>query len=162
MSNLQISKDTVVSINYELSDSSGKTIEKPSSPMSYLHGGYQGIFPAVENALDGKRVGDACEVSMEPGDAFGNYDEKLVRVEPKDRFPENVSVGMQFEGAPEGTNHYTIYTVTDVADDKVVVDGNHPLAGVSLVFNCTVTEVRAATSEELEHGHVHGPDGHHH
>lgn len=159
---MQISRDTVVSISYELSDASGRTIEKTSSPISYLHGGYQGIFPAVEQALDGKQVGDACEVQMEPEDAFGDYDEKLVRVESRDRFPENVSVGMRFEGAPEGSNQYTIYTVTDIADDKVVVDGNHPLAGMSLKINCMVTEVREATSEELAHGHVHGPDGHHH
>ena len=159
---MQISRDTVVSIKYELSDSSGRMIEKTSSPISYLHGGYQGIFPAVEKALDGKQVGDACEVQMEPEDAFGDYDEKLVRVESRDRFPENVSVGMQFEGAAEGSNQYTVYTVTDIADDKVVVDGNHPLAGLSLVFSCMVTEVREATHDELEHGHVHGPEGHHH
>ena len=129
---MQISRDTVVSINYELSDSSGKLIEKTSSPISYLHGGYRGIFPRVESALDGKQVGDACEVLLEPEDAFGDYDEKLVRVESRDRFPENVSVGMQFEGAPEGSEQYIIYTVTDIADDRVVVDGNHPLAGKSL------------------------------
>ena len=159
---MEISQDTVVSINYELSDSSGRLIEKTSSPISYLHGGYQGIFPVVETALDGKQAGDACEVLMEPDDAFGDYDEKLVRVEPRERFPENVSVGMQFEGAPEGSEQYIIYTVTDIADDRVVVDGNHPLAGKSLVFSCTVAEVREATGEELEHGHAHGPDDHHH
>ena len=149
---MQIAKDMVVSINYELSDSAGAMIEKTSSPISYLHGGYQGMFPAVETALDGKTIGDAC----------GDYDEKLVRVEPRDRFPENVAVGMQFEGAPEGSSRNTIYTVTDIAEEKVVVDGNHPLAGRSLVFSCTVTDVRAATSEELAHGHVHGPGDHHH
>ncbi|UCD68852.1 MAG: FKBP-type peptidyl-prolyl cis-trans isomerase [Betaproteobacteria bacterium] len=159
---MQISRDTVVSINYELSYLSGKLIEKTSSPMSYLHGGYQGIFPVVESALEGKRAGDACEVLMEPEDAFGDYNEQLVIVEPRERFPGNVSVGMHFEGAPEGSEQYLIYTVTDVADDRVVVDGNHPLAGKSLVFNCTVTEVREASSEELAHGHVHGPGGHHH
>ena len=157
-----IAQDTVVSINYELSDSAGRLIEKTSSPISYLHGGYRGIFPVVESALDGKQVGDGCEVLMEPDDAFGDYDEELVRVEPRERFPENVSVGMQFEGAAEGSQQYMIYTVTDIADDRVVVDGNHPLAGKSLVFSCTVTEVRAATGDELAHGHVHGPDGHHH
>jgi len=162
MKNMQIARDTVVSIHYELSDASGKLIEKTPSPISYLHGGYQGIFPMVENALDGKQAGDACEIRMEPSDAFGDYDEKLVRVEPRERFPESVSVGMQFEGAPEGSDHVAIYTVTDIADDKVVVDGNHPLAGLSLVFNCTVTEVREATEEELAHGHVHGAGGHHH
>jgi FKBP-type peptidyl-prolyl cis-trans isomerase SlyD len=159
---MEISRDTVVSINYELLDSSGRLIEKTSSPISYLHGGYRGIFPVVETALDGKQAGDACEVLMEPDDAFGDYDEKLVRVEPRERFPENVSVGMQFEGAPEGSEQYIIYTVTDIADDRVVVDGNHPLAGKSLVFSCTVAEVREATGEELEHGHAHGPDDHHH
>jgi FKBP-type peptidyl-prolyl cis-trans isomerase SlyD len=159
---MQIARDTVVSISYELSDKSGKLIEKTSSPISYLHGGYQGIFPLVESALDGKSTGDSCEVRMEPEDAFGEYDENLVRVEARERFPENVAVGMRFEGAPEGSDHYIIYTVTDIADDRVVVDGNHPLAGQSLVFNCSVTAVRAATAEELEHGHVHGPGGHHH
>lgn len=159
---MQIGRDTVVSIDYELSDAAGKLIEKTQSPISYLHGGYQGIFPMVESALDGKQAGDACEVRLEPGDAFGDFDEKLVRVEPRERFPENVSVGMQFEGSPEGSEHVSIYTVTDVADDKVVVDGNHPLAGMSLVFNCTVTEVRKATEEELSHQHVHGEGGHHH
>ncbi len=159
---MQIARDTVVSIDYELSDAAGKLIEKTQSPISYLHGGYQGIFPMVEDALDGKRAGDACEVRLEPDDAFGDYDEKLVRVEPIERFPENVSVGMQFEGSPEGSEHVSIYTVTEIADGKVVVDGNHPLAGRSLVFNCTVTEVRKATEEELSHQHVHGEGGHHH
>ena len=162
MNEMQVSKDRVVSVSYELSDATGKIIEKTSSPISYLHGGYHGIFPAVENALDGKQAGDACEVRMEPDEAFGDYDEKLVRVEARDRFPENVSVGMQFEGAPEGSDQHRIYTITDIAEDRVVVDGNHPLAGLSLVFNCTVTEVRDATSEELSHGHVHGPHDHHH
>ena len=159
---MQIARDTVVSIDYVLSDAAGKLIEKTQTPISYLHGGYQGIFPMVENALDGKQAGDACEVRLEPGDAFGDYDEKLVRVEPRERFPENVSVGMQFEGSPEGSEHVSIYTVTDIADGKIVVDGNHPLAGISLVFNCTVTEVRKATEEELLHRHVHGEGGHHH
>ena len=159
---MQIARDTVVSIDYELTDAAGKLIEKTPSPISYLHGDHQGIFPMVEQALNGKQAGDACEVRMEPGDAFGDYDEKLVRVEPRDRFPENVAVGMQFEGAPEGGEHAAIYTVTDVSDGKVVVDGNHPLAGMSLVFNCTVTEVRKATDEELSHGHAHGAGGHNH
>jgi FKBP-type peptidyl-prolyl cis-trans isomerase SlyD len=159
---MQISKNTVVSISYDLFDSSGKLVEKTPSPVSYLHGGYDSIFPAVERALDGKSVGDACEVRMEPEDAFGDYDEQLVRVEPRDSFPENVSVGMQFEGAPEGASQQVLYTVTDIADDKVVVDGNHPLSGKALVFNCTVTEVREATGEEVSHGHVHGPHGHAH
>ena len=159
---MQIGKDTVVSISYDLCDASGKLIEKTPSPVSYLQGGYGAIFPEVERALEGKRAGDACEVRMEPEDAFGDFDEKLVHVEPRDRFPEDISVGMQFEGAPKGDHEQVVYTVTDIAEDRVVVDGNHSLAGQALVFSCTVTEVRKATSEELAHGHVHGPDGHHH
>ena len=159
---MQIGKDTVVSISYELCDAQGKLIEKTSSPVSYLHGGYEGIFSRVEMALEGKGVGAQCEVQLEPADAFGDYAAELVRMEPRDRFPANVSVGMQFEGAAEGSKDHVLYTVTDVADDQVVVDGNHPLAGRALVFSCTVLEVRAATGEELRHGHVHGPGGHHH
>lgn len=159
---MQIEKNTVVSLSYELRDTSGKLIEQTSAPVTYLHGGYDGIFPRVESTLQGKAAGERCEVRLEPVDAFGEYDAELVRVEPKDRFPANVAVGMQFEGAAEGADEHVIYTVTEIAEDRVVVDGNHPLAGQSLVFNCTVTEVRSATDEELQHGHVHGPHGHHH
>jgi FKBP-type peptidyl-prolyl cis-trans isomerase SlyD len=83
-------------------------------------------------------------------------------MEPRDKFPGNLEVGMRFEGRGEDTGTMVIYTVTDIAEDKVVVDGNHPLAGQTLDFACTVTAVRAATEEELEHGHVHGEGGHHH
>ncbi|MEO8007479.1 MAG: peptidylprolyl isomerase [Betaproteobacteria bacterium] len=159
---MQIGKDTVVSLNYELSDGNGKVIEQTNTPITYLHGGYDGIFPLVETALQGKAVGDKCKVTLEPDDAFGEYEADMVRSEPKNLFPENISVGMQFEGAVEGSDSYTLYTVKEIADDKVVVDGNHPLAGQTLVFSGTVTEVRAATREELHHGHVHGPQGHHH
>lgn len=159
---MQVAKDTVVSISYELFDTSGTLIERTSEPVSYLHGGYDGIFPRVESALEGKVIGEKCEVRLDPAEAFGEHDADLVRSEPRDRFPGNVRVGMQFEGASEGSREYLIYTVTSIADDCVVVDGNHPLAGKALVFQCTVTDVRAATGEELSHGHVHGPHGHHH
>ena len=159
---MRIGKDTVVSLNYELSDAGGKVIEKTKAPITYLHGGYDGIFPLVEVALQGKKVGDNCKVTLEPDDAFGEYEAEMVRTEPKNLFPENISIGMQFKGAIDGSDDYTLYTVTEIADDKVVVDGNHPLAGQTLVFSGIVTEVRAATREELHHGHVHGPEGHHH
>ncbi|MCW5626707.1 MAG: peptidylprolyl isomerase [Burkholderiales bacterium] len=158
----QIVKNSVVSLNYELLDTDGNVLEKTDAPIAYLHGGYDGIFPRVEEALHGKQTGDTCSVRLEPDDAFGDYDEDLIRVEPRNLFPKNVSVGMQFEGAAQGSDQAMLYTVTDVADDKVVVDANHPLAGKALQFNCTVTEVRQATAEELQHGHVHGAGGHHH
>ena len=151
-----------MSLTYELTDAEGKAIEKTDAPIDYLHGGYDGIFPAVERALAGKAGGEQCRLRLEPDDAFGEYDASLVHLEPRSKFPETISVGMQFEGRGTETGASLIYTVTEIADDKVVVDGNHPLAGRTLEFACTVTSVRAATKEELEHGHVHGAGGHHH
>jgi FKBP-type peptidyl-prolyl cis-trans isomerase SlyD len=159
---MRIEKDSVVSLNYKLSDLAGKIMEEPDAPISYLHGGYDGIFPMVEEELHSKEVGYSCSVLMEPENTFGEYDSDLVRVEPRDIFPDNVTVGMQFEGGEEGSDDAFIYTVTDIAEDKVVVDGNHPFAGVTLRFDCTVTAVRPATAEELAHGHVHGAHGHEH
>lgn len=157
-----IEKNTVVSLHYELSDTSGNIIERTDEPISYLHGGYDGIFPMVEEALQHKEVGFACTVSMEPENTFGDYDGNLIHVEPRSAFPDNVSIGMRFEGAPEGSDEFIVYTVTDIEDDKVVVDGNHPLAGMTLNFSCMVTGVRPATVEEIAHQHVHGSDGHAH
>ena len=159
---MQVTKDTVVTLTYELTDSDGELIESPENPVEYLHGGYDGIFPRVEEALSGKSVGEQCRIRLDPEDAFGDYDAELVRMEPREKFPGNLEVGMRFEGRGEDSGTMVIYTVTDIAEDKVVVDGNHPLAGQTLNFACTVTAVRAATEEELEHGHVHGEDGHHH
>jgi FKBP-type peptidyl-prolyl cis-trans isomerase SlyD len=159
---VQIEDDTVVTLTYKLYATSGQLIEEAREPITYLHGGHHGIFPKIEEALDDKKAGDSCSVTLEPDDAFGEYDAELVRVEAQDRFPENVKVGMQFEEATDDDEESRVFTVTDIADGKVVVDGNHPLAGQQLRFECTVVEVRAATREELAHGHVHGPDAHHH
>lgn len=158
---MQIAKDTVVGLQYELFDVDGNLIEKTDAPVEYLHGGYEGIFMRVEHALEGKAVGEICKVRLAPDEAFGEYDAQLVHVEPRDKFPAEVAVGMQFKGDAENSGESLVYTVTDVADGKVVVDGNHPLAGQTLNFHCTVASVRAATHEETRHGHVHGPHGHH-
>jgi len=161
---LRIAKDTVVVISYRLSTLEGELLEEApqDDPAAYLHGGYDGIFPKVEAMLDGKSVGEQVELVLEPEDAFGDYDAELVRMEPAHLFPEEVAVGMQFEGSSEDGHHQMLYTVTDIADGNVVVDGNHPLAGKSLRVACEVVEVRAALPEEVAHGHVHGPHGHHH
>jgi FKBP-type peptidyl-prolyl cis-trans isomerase SlyD len=159
---MRIEKNTVVSLNYELSDDTGKILEKTDSPISYLHGGYGGIFPLVEEALHDMEIGHSCSVSMEPEDTFGEYDAELIRVEPRNSFPDNVEVGMHFEGGAEGSDDIIIYQVTEVADDTVIVDGNHPFAGMKLNFVCTVTAVRPATAEEITHQHVHGEHGHEH
>ncbi len=160
---LLIAKDTVVTLNYDLADSDGQPIES-NATLAYLHGGYDGIFPKVEAGLAGKAVGSEFSVSLEPEDAFGDYDESLIRLEPVSVFPPNLEVGMQFEGLPPGEDddRWIIYTVTDIADGQAVVDGNHPLAGERLLFKCKVAEVRAALPEEISHGHPHGPHGAHH
>lgn len=162
---MKIAKDTVVSLSYELIDvNDGELLEKSSEPISYIHGGYDGIFPTVEEALHGKGAGDNVSVKMEPDDAFGEYEHDLVRVEPRDLFPKDIEVGMQLEGGAEDAadEDYMIYTVVEITDKEVTVDGNHPLAGKTLNFVATVTGVRAASKEELDHGHVHGAGGHHH
>jgi FKBP-type peptidyl-prolyl cis-trans isomerase SlyD len=159
---MQVARDTVVALQYVLYDTDGNIIEKTDEPVEYLHGGYRNIFERVERALEGKAVGETCRVRLEPDDAFGDYDAELVHLEPRSKFPTEVSVGMQFRGESSESGEEIVYTVTDVAEDKVVVDGNHPLAGQALDFECTVTSVRPATGEELQHGHAHGPHGHHH
>ena len=161
---MQIGKDTVVTLTYQLTTLSGELLEEATleSPAVYLHGGYDGIFPKVEESLEGKATDDELDVVLEADDAFGEYDAELVRVEPAHLFPKEVQVGMQLEGASEDGEHVMLYTVTDVAEGQVVVDGNHPLAGQSLRLQCRVRDVRAALPEEVEHGHVHGAHGHPH
>ncbi|WP_124948499.1 FKBP-type peptidyl-prolyl cis-trans isomerase [Sulfuriferula thiophila] len=159
---MQIAKNTIVTITYELSNLAGEILENGSEAVSYLHGGYDGIFPTVEEALEGKNVGDDIEVTLEPEYAFGEYEAELIRAEPRHLFPAEASVGMQFEGAAEGTDEFMLYTVTEITEDTVMVDGNHPLAGQTLKFKCHVTDVRPATEEEITHGHAHGDHGHHH
>lgn len=160
---MKILKDAVVSLRYELFDVNGALLETSDNGVSYLHGGYDGIFPAVEEELHGKDVGAKFDMTIEPDGAFGEYDHDLVRVEPRNLFPDSVAVGMQFEGGAEGADDedYLLFTVVDVTDTEVTVDGNHPLAGKTLSIVGVVTGVRAATPEELEHGHVHGEGGLH-
>ena len=158
---MKIAKNTVVSVNYKLSDAQNNLIEEGAQPMVYLHGGYENTLPKIEEELDGKETGYSSTIQVEPEDAFGDYDPELVKVEDRKRLPEPLEVGMQFEGVPEdGDDEDSIvYTVTDVAEDKVVLDGNHPLAGMALRFWLKVSEVREATAEEVEHGHAHGASG---
>ena len=158
-----IAKNSVVTLAYRVTDSDGNVVDEGSALMVYLHGGYDGIFPRIEESLQGRKVGDKLEIKLLPDDAFGEYDADLVNIESRNLFPENIEVGMQFERAAEDEDDEDVlYTITDIADDKVVVDGNHPLAGVALIFSCTVNDVRAASADEISHGHIHGEGGHHH
>jgi FKBP-type peptidyl-prolyl cis-trans isomerase SlyD len=159
---MPISRGKVVKLDYELKDSAGAALEDDGAQLEYLHGGFGGIFPKVEAALDGKDIGHEVALTLEPKDAFGEYDAELLRVEPRERFPEVVEVGMRFEGVPgDREDEALIYTITDITPESVVVDGNHPLAGERLWFKAKVNDVRAATSDELQHGHVHGEHGVH-
>ena len=165
---MKIEKNTVVSLRYKLTDAQNNIIEEPDSPMVYLHGGYEGTFPKIETLLDGQDVGYEASIQLEPNEAFGEYDPELLKIEPRARFPEPLEVGMQFEGVPdveeEGDasdvdDEPLIYTVTDVADSQVVLDGNHPLAGMALRFWVQVEDIRAATDEEIENRHPEGGEG---
>ena len=118
----------------------------PASEVSYLHGGYGQMFETLEKALEGKGPGESLLVQLEPEQAFGEYDADLLRVEPLARYGEGVAVGMEIE------EDATLYTVTDVADGKVVLDANHPLAGMALRFSCVILSIRQATEEELRRG----------
>ena len=157
---MQIERGRVVTLAYEMRNARGEALEAGDASLAYLHGGFGGIFPKVEEALEGKQVGVEVALTLEPEDAFGEYDAELMRVEPRDRFPETLEVGMQFEGVPGGReDEARIYIVTDITDEAVVVDGNHPLAGERLWFKCSVKEVRDATDEEMQHGHAHEDPG---
>lgn len=160
---MQIGKNTVVSVSYTLSDAQGNEIEKSQEPMIYLHGGYDNTLPKIEQALEGKDVGYVAHIQLDPVDAFGDYDTGLIKIEPVELLPQPLEVGMQFEGQPEDEDHEpVIYTVTEVADGKAVLDGNHPLAGIAVRFEIAVENVREASPEEVAHGHVHGAHGHDH
>ena len=156
---MQVSKNTVVTLDYSVADPEGNIVDPGREPLVYLHGGYDDIFTKIEEALHGAKTGDTVKVKLQPEEAFGEYDSELVQIEPRDKLPKDIEVGMQFEGESEDDDgdddDFILYRVTDIADDKVVLDGNHPLAGTALVFTCTVTEVRAASEEEIMQGHVH-------
>lgn len=161
---MQIARNTVVTLDYNVTDPDGVLVDEGRQAIVYLHGGYDDIFPKIEEALQGKALGASVQVKLQPDEAFGEYDADLVQIEPREGFPKELQVGMQFEGAAEDADEddFIVYRVTDIVEDKVILDGNHPLAGMALVFTCTVTGVRAASADEIEHGHVHGGDDAHH
>jgi FKBP-type peptidyl-prolyl cis-trans isomerase SlyD len=134
-----------VRLRVELSDAQGVALAAPSE-VSYLHGGYGGLLEALERALEGKQPGDKVARQLEPEEAFGEYEAGLLRMEPVERYGEGVTVGMEVE--EDGR----LYTVTDVEAGKVVLDANHPLAGMALRFLVEVLEVRKATAEEIAQG----------
>ncbi len=158
---MKIEKNTAVTLRYKVADAQGRILEESSEPMVYLHGGYGNTFPKIEAALEGQMPGFQITLDLQPQDAFGLRDESLVQTIPKTQFPPGVKVGGQLQGL--GANGQAqMFTVMKIKGDKVMLDGNHSLAGKALRFNVTVTAVRAATEEEIAHRHVHGEHGHHH
>jgi FKBP-type peptidyl-prolyl cis-trans isomerase SlyD len=160
---VQIADNSVVSIHYTLTNDAGETLDTSDGrePLVYLQGA-QNIIPGLENELTGKSAGDEFNVTIQPEDGYGVVNEELVQTVPHSAFEgvETVEPGMQFEARGEDEDTQLI-TVTAVDEEGVTVDGNHPLAGEVLNFVGSIAEVRAATEEELQHGHAHGPDGHH-
>jgi FKBP-type peptidyl-prolyl cis-trans isomerase SlyD len=160
---MKVAANKVVSIDYTLTNAQGQVMDRSAAgaPMAYLQG-HQNIIPGLESALEGQSVGDTLKVTIEPADAYGERDESLRQAVPRTMFEDadNVQVGMQFQTLTEQGEQ--IVTVTHMDSEHVTVDGNHPLAGETLTFDVTVVDVRDASREELEHGHVHGPHHEHH
>jgi len=150
-----IVKDSVVTLSYEVTDPDGNVLDAGEEPLIYLHGGYDDVFASIELALQGRGVGDTVTVKMQPAQAYGEYDADLVLIESLDALPQPLTVGMQIEAEPGGDSEEAVfYRVTDIAEGKAVLDGNHPLAGQALVFTGTVTAVRPARPAEIEAGQV--------
>ncbi len=160
---MSIAQDQVVSINYTLKDDAGAVIDQSATgePLTYLHG-HGNLIPGLERELAGKNPGDRLQVKITPADGYGEYDRALVQKVPRRALKglADVRVGMRLQA--QTADGARPVTVTQLTGDMVTLDGNHPLAGKNLNFEVEVTQVRAATAEELAHGHVHGPDDHHH
>lgn len=160
---MNVQKDSVVTIDYELKDDSGEVLDSSQNngELAYLHG-HDNIVEGLEEALEGKGPGENVEATVDPDKGYGQYSDSLVFDVGRDRLPEDVELelGMQFEARSQDGQRQ-IVTLTKIGDDQVTLDGNHPLAGQTLHFNVTVKDVRSATEEELNHGHVHGEDGQH-
>jgi FKBP-type peptidyl-prolyl cis-trans isomerase SlyD len=159
---MKIAKDKVAAIHYTLTDNNGTVLDssKGREPLYYIQG-IGNLIPGMEEGLEGKAKGDKFIIDVSPEKGYGVRDDKQMQKVPRSAFGgQDVKVGMQFSA---GGNHGSqVVTVTEISLDTVTVDANHPLAGVELHFDVEVMEVRNATPEELAHGHVHGPGGHHH
>ena len=155
-----ITKDTAVKFNYILKDDDGKILDQSQEgqPLGYLHG-HNNIIPGLEQQLEGKSAGETLTAIVEPADGYGDYQEQAVQHVPRDNFQgvEDIQPGMEFQS--EAGGQVMLVTVTDVNDKEVTVDANHPLAGKRLTFDVEIQEVRAATEDELNHGHIHGAGG---
>ena len=154
-----ISKNSVVTLEYTITDTTNNLLDSGADSLIYLHGGYNDIFEKIEKELEGKTVGDSITVQLTPKESFGEYDDSLVSIEERGEFDDNIYVGEQFvemiEDEDEAVEDQKIsYTIKEITDDNVTLDGNHPLAGIDVIFTATVLAVRKATAKEIKEEHA--------
>ncbi len=160
---MAVANQMVVSIHYTLTNAGGEVLDSSDGgePLTYLHGAGN-IIPGLESALEGQEAGSALKVEVAPEEGYGPVQDALIQEVPRSAFGdvEDIQEGMRFQAQ---TNQGPVpIVVTKVSDETITVDGNHPLAGQTLFFDVSIQEVRAATEDELSHGHAHGPGGHNH
>ncbi len=162
---MQVSKNKVVLMDYRLTDSEGRFIDSSEGdqPLAYLHG-LGNIVAGLEKAMEGKRVGDEFQIALTPEEGYGHPSPELIRTVPMEMFeePDDLEVGTHFSIPDEETGEEQFILISAIGPESVTIDGNHPLAGIDLVFDISVVEIRDATEEELEHGHAHDAGGCHH
>jgi len=148
---MTIAKNCIVTLDYHINDTEGTLLHQEEEPIIYLHGNYGHIFKAVEEALEGKSIGDEFKVVLSAENAFGHYDPELVVTEELSELPEELVVGMEIDGyMDEESEDVTIYTVSEITDTHATLDGNHPLAGMDLVFEGKILDIHAANNEEIQ------------
>jgi FKBP-type peptidyl-prolyl cis-trans isomerase SlyD len=160
---MNIEKNYVVEFEYTLKDDNGKILDTSdgAEPLAYLHG-YHNIVPGLEKVMEGKKANDSFNVKVIPEEGYGSWSEEMVKEVPKEQLKgiPNLKLGLQLQAeTPHGIH---VFSVSEIKEDVVILDGNHPLAGANLNFSIKVISVRKASPEEIAHGHVHGPHGHHH
>ena len=156
---MTISKNSVVTLEYTITDTAKNLLDSGADPLIYLHGGYNDVFAKIEQSLDGKTVGDSITVQLTPKESFGEYDDSLVSIEERGEFDDNIYVGEQFvemieDDDDEEEDQKISYTIKEITKDNVTLDGNHPLAGIDVIFTATVLAVRKATAKEIKEEHA--------
>jgi len=150
---LTVKKNCVVTLDYTVFDTNNTLLDSGSQPLIYLHGGYNEVFHKIEKELEGKRIGDSIHLQLLPKDTFGEYRSNLVLIQDRSMFEDDLAVGQHVEmifSEDEEEEIMLVYTVSDIQEDRVILDANHPLAGITIMFDATVIGVREATTDEIE------------